>query len=52
MLNAIFYLVTTSCQWHMLPKDFPLWQTIYYCYCKWAGRKRGLNRALHQRIKY
>ncbi|NLI36898.1 MAG: transposase [Bacteroidales bacterium] len=21
--NAIFYLVKTSCQWRMLPKEFP-----------------------------
>ena len=34
--NAIFYLVTTGCQWRMLPNDFPKWQLVYYYYRKWS----------------
>lgn len=30
--NAIFYLVKTGCQWRMLPKDFPRWESVYYYY--------------------
>lgn len=29
ILNAIFYVVRTGCQWRMLPKDLPPWQTVY-----------------------
>ncbi|MBK7884471.1 MAG: transposase [Chitinophagaceae bacterium] len=25
ILNAIFYLVKTGCQWRMLPGEFPKW---------------------------
>lgn len=25
LLNAIFYLLRTGCQWRNLPKDLPLW---------------------------
>lgn len=25
ILNAIFYLLKTGCQWRMLPKDYPKW---------------------------
>ncbi len=35
--NAIFYLVKTGCQWRMLPKEFPKWESIYYYYRKWAS---------------
>jgi putative transposase len=35
--NAIFYLVTTGCQWRMLPNDFPKWQLVYYYYRKWSA---------------
>lgn len=27
--NAIFYLVKTGCQWYMLPKEFPKWESAY-----------------------
>ena len=36
VLNAIFYIVRTGCQWRMLPHDFPPWQTVYYYYRKWT----------------
>ncbi len=34
IINAILYVVTTGCQWRMLPKDFPPWQSVYYHYSK------------------
>lgn len=37
ILNAIFYLVKTGCQWRMLPADFPQWQIVYYYFSKWKG---------------
>lgn len=30
ILNAIFYLVKTGCQWNMLPPCFPHWKTVYH----------------------
>lgn len=33
--NALMYVVKTGCQWRMLPKDFPIWQSVYYYYGKW-----------------
>jgi putative transposase len=30
ILDAIFYVVKTGCQWRMLPKDFPPKGTVYY----------------------
>jgi len=29
MIDAIFYLVRTGCQWRALPKDFPSWQAVW-----------------------
>ena len=40
VLNAIYYLLRTACQWRMLPHDFPAWQTVYYYFSLW--RKEGL----------
>ena len=40
ILNAIYYLIRTGCQWRMLPHDFPAWQTVYYYFSGW--RKDGI----------
>lgn len=29
ILNALFYVLRTGCQWRHLPHSFPAWQTIY-----------------------
>jgi putative transposase len=35
VVNAIFYLNKTGCQWEMLPKDFPDYRHVNYYYLKW-----------------
>jgi len=37
-MNAIFYVVKSGCQWRMLPKDFPCWQTVYTHYSRLCER--------------
>ena len=29
IIEAIFYVLRSGCQWRMLPSDFPPWQTVY-----------------------
>lgn len=35
ILNGIFYINKSGCQWRMLPSDFAPWQTVYYYFRKW-----------------
>jgi putative transposase len=35
VVNAIFYLLRSGCQWRLLPHDFPAWQTVYYYFRRW-----------------
>jgi len=28
VINAIFYLLRTGCQWRLLPHEFPAWGTV------------------------
>mgnify|MGYP003343400584 CR=1 FL=1 len=35
IMNAIMYLVKTGCQWRMLPKDFPPYNTVFYYFDRW-----------------
>ena len=40
VLNAIFYLLRTGCQWRLLPREFPRPGTVYHYFRAWkdAGR--------------
>ena len=39
ILNAIFYLLKSGCQWRLLPHDFPRWPTVYHYFRKWRLEK-------------
>ena len=32
---AILYVLKSGCQWRILPKHFPKWQTVYYYFQIW-----------------
>ena len=44
VVNAIFYINKTGCQWHMLPHDFPDYRHVHYYYRLW--RRKGIWDAL------
>ena len=39
IIDAVFYLLRTGCQWRALPHDFPPWTAVFYHYAEW--RRRG-----------
>lgn len=53
LLDAIFYILRSGCQWRLLPKDFPPWGTVASQFYRW--RKSGvwdlLHNALHARTR-
>ena len=48
VINAIFYVLRTGCQWIDLPKEYPHCKSVYYHYRKWCkdGTWSRLNRAV------
>lgn len=40
VINGIFYVNKTGCQWRMLPKEFGPWETVYGYFCRW--RRAGV----------
>ena len=64
MVNAIFYVTKSECQWRMLPKDFPPWQTVYCYFQRWCisgtweiildilNRKGRLERGRQESLTY
>ena len=52
ILNAVFYLLKSGCQWRLLPHDFPRWPTVYWYFRKWRidGTWERINRAIRERL--
>ena len=48
IINAILYVVRTGCQWRMMPKDLPPWQTVYGYFRRW--KKQGLWERINEAL--
>jgi putative transposase len=53
VVNAIFYLLRTGCQWRLLPHQFPPWGTVYYYFRYWehTGIWVLLHRAVYEQAR-
>src|SRR3954465_14106270 len=53
VLNALFYLTRTGCQWRLLPHDFPKWGAVRYYFDKWTddGTWVRLNNTWRERLR-
>ena len=49
ILNAIFYVLRTGCQWRHLPHDFPPWGSVYLQFWRW--RKKGVFEEIHSYVR-
>ena len=49
VLNAIFYVLSTGCQWNALPKDLPPKSTAHYYFMlwDWDGTLERIHHALY-----
>jgi putative transposase len=53
VLNTIFYLLRTGCQWRLLPLEFPPCGTVYHYFQAWqnAGVWVHLHRVLYEQAR-
>jgi transposase len=53
ILNAVFYVLKSGCQWLLLPHDFPRWPTVYHYFRTWRidGTWEKINRAIRERLR-
>src|ERR1700747_664853 len=49
VLDAIFYILRTGCQWRYLPKDFPPKSTVWRYFDEW--RHNGTLDTIHDRLR-
>ncbi|WP_106381455.1 IS5 family transposase [Abditibacterium utsteinense] len=54
VLNAIFYVLRTGCQWRYLPQSYPNWKTVYSCFRRWSlsGAWDEVVAALRVEVRY
>jgi putative transposase len=53
VVDALFYINRSGCQYRMLPLDFPPWQTVYYYFRKWQkdGTLRQIQDGLNEQVR-
>lgn len=54
VFNALCYLTRSGCQWRLLPRDFPKWQTVYYYFRRWRDAECFIviNDQLRRKIRF
>jgi putative transposase len=50
ILNGIFYVQRTGCQWEMLPHDLPPYSTVYKYFRTW--QRKGVWHRIHDQVRY
>src|SRR5215204_5835638 len=53
ILNAVFYVLKSGCQWRMLPREFPPWKTVFHYFRPWRldGTWERMNQAMRRRLR-
>ena len=53
VVNALFYLDKTGCQWKMLPPEYPNHNSVYYHFRRWSceGVWEAMNTALREQVR-
>jgi transposase len=53
VLNAVFYILGTGCQWRALPKDLPPRSTVHDAFVQWQcdGTLGRLHHALYEQAR-
>jgi putative transposase len=53
VVNGVLYRNKSGCQWRMLPKDYPPWETVYYYFALWRdnGTLQAINAFLRSWVR-
>src|SRR6478672_1330127 len=53
VLNALFYMARTGCQWRLVPHDFPPWSVVRYYFDHWTadGTLERIHTILREQVR-
>lgn len=49
ILNGVFYVQRSGCQWEMMPNDLPPYTTVYRYFQKW--QRQGIWQRMHDAVR-
>lgn len=49
IINGVFYILKSGCDWRMLPHDFPPYQTVYEYFRNW--KQDGTWKKIHDSLR-
>ena len=49
IIDAIFYIIKSGCQWRSLPEGFPNWKTVYTYFSIW--RRNGIWQIINDNLR-
>jgi putative transposase len=49
IINGIFYILRSGCQWRMIPHDFPPWSIVYHYFRLW--RLKGIWEVINTALR-
>jgi transposase len=47
---GILYILKGGCQWRMLPKEYPKWQTCHYYFRIWGAKANDKSDSLFEEV--
>ena len=50
VFNGLLYLLKSGCQWRMLPKEYPPWQSVYAYFRIWKEVPAGEEESVLDRV--
>ncbi len=53
VVNGMFYISKTGCQWDMVPKEYPNYNRVYHPFRRWSreGAWEEINAALREQVR-
>ena len=53
IINGIFYVLVSGCQWRMLPNEYPSWKTVFHYFREWRnnGTLARINGQLRRKLR-
>jgi len=48
---GILYVLKSGCQWRMLPKEYPAWESVYAYFRKWNAKRKDQPSLLEEALK-
>jgi putative transposase len=53
ILNAVFYVLKSGCQWRLLPREFPPWKSVFHYFRTWRidGTWERMNRVMRRQLR-